>query len=180
MSAQYPATFPVDNALAAKKCIEVAQEVAKRNPPKPQYRSVEEIRKYLFELVGEKHQSVYGHEGLLPRGTRLLSEATEKQAEVGKALKTVKEKITELEKNNQKGSAKYQELAGYSYFSKTYQAPQFADGSLQLLEARLAELNKLVEARTLAVVNAQARVDKERPVLEAELRAARQREALHR
>jgi hypothetical protein len=123
---------------------------------------------------------VSGDDGLLPRWKRLLVVATEQHGDVSKALKKVKETIVSLEASGQKGSPKYQELAGYSFFSKTFQAPQFADGSLQLLEARLVELNRLVEIRTKAVEAADKRVKKERPLLEDELRAAMRRDALNR
>lgn len=180
MSAQYPAVLPVDNAAAARQCIEVAQEVAKQNPPKPRQRSVEEIKNDLRALIGEARDSKQGDEGILPRWTRLLQEATEKQVEVSKALKTVKENIAELERSGQKGSPKYQELAGFKFYSKKYQWDSFHDGSLQLLEARLAELNRLVENRTRAVEESDKRVKREVPVLKDELRAALRRDALHR
>jgi hypothetical protein len=159
------------------------QEITKRvhamNPPRPRPRSSDEIKLDIQRLVGEARTNVNGDEGLLPRWTRLLAEKLKYRDETREAVKRTERTIAELKAAGiEDRDSRMRQLCGWTSRSKVTDAPVYHPGVLDDLKQELELLEVRIRSLRTAVDQSQARVDRELPALEAELKAARKAESL--
>lgn len=158
---------------------QTAKAVHALNPHKPWLRTSAEIKLDIARLTQEKSKDPNGLEGLLPQFKRQLAGNIAAREELEAALARTEKTIEDLK---QMGAGpkhpRLLELTGYDFYSKTYQTMQHHAGTIEEIRSQLGAVELRIESLTEAVRNTEARVKRELPKLQAELKEALKREAL--
>jgi hypothetical protein len=158
---------------------EISRKAAQAGPHRPWLRRGSEVKLDIQRLIAERKDTKEGIEGILPRFRRNLSEKIAHRDELKSAIKRVNEQIADSRKSGiDERSNRMLELLGYDFESKITKLIVHHDGTLDLLQAELAETERRIVVLTEAVRNTEKRVERELPKLKAELAEAIKREGL--
>jgi hypothetical protein len=158
---------------------EVAKKVIAMNPHRPWLRRSSEIKLDIQRWIAELKDTKEGLEGTLPRFRRYLTEKIAHRDEMKAAIKRVNEQIADMRKSGvDDRSNRMLELCGYDFESKVTKLMVHHDGTLDLLQAELAETERRIVTLTEAVRSTEKRVAVELPKLKRELDEAIKRESL--